>query len=146
MVQVIKNFKLRKWQYDVFQKFKRFNVLVIHRRAGKTVLGVNWLMKTLFECKTRNPKCGYIAPTFAQAKKVAWDMFKEYCKDIQGTTFNESELKIDPDPEANILAMLQDVVLWLALSMGNSLCFEKGWAIFGAGSKLRFESLSCTFI
>jgi len=28
---------LREWQKDFLNNFKRFNVLVVHRRAGKTV-------------------------------------------------------------------------------------------------------------
>lgn len=51
-------------------------------------------MKTLFDSKSPRASCAYIAPTYSQAKRVAWDMFKEYTKSIIGTVYNESELKI----------------------------------------------------
>jgi hypothetical protein len=35
---------LRVWQKEVFKNFKRFNILVIHRRAGKTVTAICLLL------------------------------------------------------------------------------------------------------
>jgi hypothetical protein len=46
-------------------------------------------------CKLANPRFAYIAPLYKQAKSVAWDYLKEYTKDIPGTKFNESELRVD---------------------------------------------------
>jgi len=46
-------------------------------------------------CTHKNPQYAYIAPTFGQAKRVAWDVLKEYLKDIPGVEFNESELRAD---------------------------------------------------
>lgn len=42
-----------------------------------------------------NPQYGYIAPTYGQAKRIAWDLLKAYTKGIPGVTVNESELRID---------------------------------------------------
>jgi len=37
----------------------------------------------------------YIAPTYKQAKNIAWDILKKYCRKIEGVEFNESELRAD---------------------------------------------------
>lgn len=46
-------------------------------------------------CEARNPQYAYIAPTYGQAKRVAWDILKDYVKNIPGVEVNESELRID---------------------------------------------------
>jgi len=68
-------------------------VLVIHRRAGKTVAALNHLLRdALTKPGTRY---AYIAPYFNQAKQIAWDILKEYARKVEGVTFNESELRAD---------------------------------------------------
>lgn len=74
---------------------KRFNVLVIHRRFGKTVLCINELVHQCLQCDKPNPRYAYFAPFYAQAKKIAWDYLKMYTRNIPGTTFNEAELRAD---------------------------------------------------
>ena len=46
-------------------------------------------------CTLKNPQYAYIAPTYSQAKRIAWDLLKEYLKDIPNVEFNESELRAD---------------------------------------------------
>jgi len=46
-------------------------------------------------CTHANPQYAYIAPTYSQAKRIAWDLLKEYLKDIPNVEFNESELRAD---------------------------------------------------
>lgn len=46
-------------------------------------------------CTLKNPQYAYIAPTYGQAKRVAWDVLKEYLKNIPFVEFNESELRAD---------------------------------------------------
>lgn len=46
-------------------------------------------------CKKRNPQYAYLAPTYGQAKRVAWDIFKDSCRNIPGVSINEAELRID---------------------------------------------------
>jgi len=36
-----------------------------------------------------------VAPTYGQAKRVAWDIFKDLVKNIPGVTINESDLRIE---------------------------------------------------
>lgn len=74
---------------------KRFGVLVCHRRFGKTVLTINQLMKGALTCSLMRPRFGYIAPTFRQAKSIAWDYLKHYSRAVPGMTANESELRVD---------------------------------------------------
>lgn len=40
-------------------------------------------------------KYAFIAPTYKQAKNIAWDILKEYARKVDGVQFNESELRAD---------------------------------------------------
>jgi hypothetical protein len=82
---------LRDWQKKLWPQLKRFNVLVVHRRAGKTVLAILWLIWRVAPIK--NGRGAYFAPLYNQARRVAWDYLKRYAGAIPGTVFNESELK-----------------------------------------------------
>ena len=73
----------------------RFNVLVMHRRWGKTVCAVNHLIKRAIEEQKPNPRLFYISPTFRQSKLVAWDYIKQFTKNIPNTKYNETELRAD---------------------------------------------------
>lgn len=74
---------------------KRWGVVVAHRRAGKTVACINDLIKAALTCERPEPRYGYIAPYFSQAKDVAWSYLKHYTAPIPGVTGNESELRVD---------------------------------------------------
>lgn len=73
---------------------KRFCVLAAHRRFGKTVLAVNHLIKSAISCPKLAGHFGYVAPFRNQAKSVAWDYLKRYCRPVPGMKVNESELSI----------------------------------------------------
>ena len=53
---------------------KRWAVVVMHRRAGKTVMAINHLLRDAILCTKNNPWFFYIAPTYSQAKSVSWDL------------------------------------------------------------------------
>jgi phage terminase large subunit len=74
---------------------RRFGVLVCHRRFGKTVLGVNVNQQTATMCEKSRPRVAYIGPTYTQAKATSWDYMQHYARPIPGTTFNQSELRVD---------------------------------------------------
>ena len=77
---------------------RRFNVCVMHRRAGKTVMAINWLLREVLSCERINSQGAYIAPTYSAAKRIAWVMLREYAGVIPGVKFNEAELRCDlPD-------------------------------------------------
>lgn len=84
----------RKHQIELHLNMKRFNVIVCHRRFGKTVWAVNTLIDRGFNCQLQNPKFAYIAPNYGQAKRVAWDMIKWYLRNIPGVETNEADLRI----------------------------------------------------
>lgn len=88
------NYSPRPWQFHMHKNLKRFNVVLCHRRAGKTVGVVAEVCNDALKCTKRNPQYAYIAPTFGQAKKIAWSYFKDALKDIPGFVPNESELRI----------------------------------------------------
>lgn len=88
-------YRPRPIQARLHNLFKRFNVLVCHRRFGKTVMVINEMIDRGLRCTLKNPQYFYIAPTYGAAKRIAWDYFKEYTKSIPGVTVNEAELRID---------------------------------------------------
>lgn len=74
---------------------KRWSATVAHRRAGKTVGRVNELIKGALTCPLTDPRFAYIAPTFTQAKDIAWNYLKRYGLAVPGAEPNESELRVD---------------------------------------------------
>jgi hypothetical protein len=81
-------------------RLKRFNVVVCHRRMGKTVFSINEIIDQAFRNTRKNPQYAFIAPTYGQAERIAWDMLKSYTKEIPGVTFNEQKLTCKiPRPE-----------------------------------------------
>lgn len=82
-------------QLEIHQHLKRFNVLVCHRRFGKTHLALNEIIDQAFRNELKNPQYAYIAPNYGQAKRVAWDLLKDYLKDIPGVAFNEADLRAE---------------------------------------------------
>jgi phage terminase large subunit len=84
----------RIWQ-GFHKSTARWRVVVAHRRAGKTVAGINELIRDAFRCAHPRPRLAYVAPYLGQAKSVCWDFLKHYAAAIPGTTFNETELRCD---------------------------------------------------
>jgi phage terminase large subunit len=74
---------------------ERWAVNVCHRRAGKTVAAVNDLQREVLRSTLQDPRAYYLAPTYAQAKKTAWDYAKRYAEPLPGVKINETELRID---------------------------------------------------
>jgi phage terminase large subunit len=83
----------RPLQEKLHRHLKRFNVLLMHRRFGKTVFSINELIDKGLRNSLRNPQYAYIAPTYGQAEKIAWAMLKDYTRNIPGVTYNESKLR-----------------------------------------------------
>tara|TARA_B100000029_G_scaffold242953_1_gene240170 strand:+ start:800 stop:2080 length:1281 start_codon:yes stop_codon:yes gene_type:complete len=73
----------------------RFAVLSCHRRFGKSVAIINHLIKAALTNKLKNPRFAYIAPTYKQAKSIAWDYMKMFAGGIPGVRFHETELRCD---------------------------------------------------
>ena len=87
----------RKWQLEATTSLTRFTVLVLHRRAGKTVFDVIQSIGQVLSCKEKNPRGAYFGPTRAQTKDTAWDYYKMYLKPLAQkgfVVFNETDLSI----------------------------------------------------
>lgn len=94
-VKVSTGYSPRPLQSELHSSLERFNVLVCHRRFGKTVFCLNEMIDRALTCQRPNPRYAYIAPLYKQAKTVAWDYLKTYTEMIPGVKFNESELRVD---------------------------------------------------
>ena len=94
----------RKFQNYLHQRIRdyRWSVLVCHRRFGKIVCMINHLLMAALTSKVSNPRYAYIAPTFKQAKSIAWDYIKQFTHKIPGVRFNETELRVDLPNKARI--------------------------------------------
>jgi len=93
--KIVTGYLPRKHQEFLHQRLKRFNVLVCHRRFGKTVFCLNEMIDQGLNCQKKSPQYAYIAPTYNQAKRVAWEMIKDFTKDIPNVTVNEADLRVD---------------------------------------------------
>lgn len=96
MAEIIIPYKPREPQLAIHDMMdcKRFGVVVAHRRMGKTVSAINQLIKDAVLCEKENPRYAYIAPTYGQAKRVAWDYLCKYVRPL-GAKENISELRVD---------------------------------------------------
>lgn len=84
--------KFSKPQDDVFFDDSRFKVVVAGRRFGKTVLAL-WV---LIYAAAQKPGsiCWYTAPTYRQAKQIAWKMLLAFVDPSYITHRNETDLSI----------------------------------------------------
>ncbi len=85
----------RKYQKELHALTERFQVVVTHRRFGKTVWAINKIIDAAVKNTNVNPQYAYIAPYRDQAKKIAWNMLKWYLKEIPGVEFYENDLKAE---------------------------------------------------
>lgn len=81
-------------------RLKRFNVIVAHRRLGKTVFSINEIIDQALRCPRKSPRYAYISPTYSQSKRVAWDMLKDFTKALPGVVTHEQALSVTvPRPQ-----------------------------------------------
>lgn len=95
-MEIVIPYEPREQQEEIHHAIEqhRFTVVVAHRRMGKTVSAINHLIKAAIECDKPNPRFAYIAPTYSQAKRVAWDYLLEYTRPLNATA-NIAELRVD---------------------------------------------------
>lgn len=84
----------RWYQRAIHQSPERFQVVVAHRRAGKTVALVNHCIRATLRSDHARPQIAYIAPTYRMAQRIAWDYVKQYSEPIPGCRPNTSELQM----------------------------------------------------
>lgn len=95
LVEVDLGYEPRAWQLEVDRDRARFSVVVVHRRGGKTVLGLRLLVHEALACRRQDPRYAYIAPLLKQAKAIAWTVLRRVCQPIPGCHWNESELSVE---------------------------------------------------
>src|ERR1019366_1729476 len=83
---------LKKPQWTVFRNPRRFRVLAAGRRFGKTYLALTELCKAAWG---PNRLAWYVAPTYRQAKRIAWKALRQMTKQYWATRPNESDLRIE---------------------------------------------------
>ena len=95
-VVVETGYKPREQQREIHNAVEgnRFVVVVAHRRMGKTVAALNQLIHSALQCEKPDPRFAYIAPTYGQAKRVAWDYLVNFTRPLDAA-HNISELKVD---------------------------------------------------
>jgi hypothetical protein len=78
-------------QSTVFRSPRRFRVLAAGRRFGKTHLALVELCQTAWGT---NRLAWYVAPTYRQAKRIAWARLKEMTREYWASRPNETDLGI----------------------------------------------------
>jgi len=94
--QIVIPYKPREAQLEIHEVADRtrFVVCVAHRRLGKTVAAINHLIKGALQCERESPRYAYIAPTFTQAKRVAFDYLTHFTRPLNAVA-NIAELRVD---------------------------------------------------
>ncbi len=78
-------------QWEVHSCTKRFRVIAAHRRFGKTTLAINEL---IMAATSKPGRYWYVAPTYRQAKTIAYDMLLNYLPAQFIAKKNEQDLSI----------------------------------------------------
>lgn len=89
------DFTPRPWQQFCIENWRRFNVVVLHRQGGKSLLACMQLITQAVSARTELPRFYYIAPKLDQAKRDMWDRLHTKLKPLEeagGVEFSDSEL------------------------------------------------------
>lgn len=71
-------YRPRPLQAELNSRDRRFNMRVLHRRFGKTVMEVRKLCNHAHFCPFENGRYAYLAPTYSQAEDIAWVYLESY--------------------------------------------------------------------
>lgn len=91
------DYEPRAWQRECHRRKKRFTVLALHRRAGKTELAIMELIDKAMKFSLDMGLFFYIAPFLKQAKAIAWARLKKKLDPLRvhsAIEINESELSV----------------------------------------------------
>jgi len=96
MAQIVIPYTPRDQFVAYHDRTERLSKIVAHRRFGKTVGCLNDLIRAALTNprKFPVPRYSYIAPTYTQAKDVAWAYLKFYSAPIPGIEARESDLTV----------------------------------------------------
>lgn len=87
----------RPWQRACHATRRRFNVLALHRRAGKTELAIMQLLDAALRCTQLLGLYVYVAPFLRQAKAIAWARLKQHVEPLRvrgAVEISEAELAL----------------------------------------------------
>lgn len=87
-------FQYREHQKHILEKLGRFNIVVCHRRFGKTVMMIMHLFLSSMIIKKKNPVLWYMCPQLDQAVTNGWQYLKDFASYIPGVKIYETENKI----------------------------------------------------
>jgi hypothetical protein len=95
--RIVLPYSARRQFVPYHDRAQRFSKIVAHRRFGKTVGCINDKIRAAIRNTRRNPppRYAFVAPTYAQAKDIAWGYLKYYSAPIPGIVAQVSELYID---------------------------------------------------
>lgn len=86
----------RPYQAEIHEQLEkhRFAVIVMHRRAGKTVMVLNHMLRCALQSRRLSSLFAYIAPFRDQAKAIAWRYLQHFSAPVPGRKFNQTELSV----------------------------------------------------
>jgi hypothetical protein len=84
--------QLKAPQWTVFNCDSRFRILVAGRRFGKTYLALVELCRSAWKAGRLS---WYVAPTYKQAKRIAWRPLKQMTRPYWASRPNETDLRIE---------------------------------------------------
>jgi len=165
------NYEPREWQVKADLAMKRFNLVLVSRQSGKTVMSIAKLVDAAMRSTMPDPRYAYIDPYLKQARRVAWMYLKRMTENIPGIQqiesrglvrfpHNGAEIELEgadtPDSlrgtylDGAVLDEYEDMKLDVWESITLPKIFSRGgWAIIqgtlhGVGnlSQLYFKALS----
>lgn len=92
--EIVIPYEPRDWQIKIHKGLKRYNVLVVHRRGGKTFLCIQQLIHSALTFTKQLGRFGYVAPQLNQAKEIAWDYVRKFVAGIPGAKVNKADLTV----------------------------------------------------
>lgn len=153
-IQIRLSYNPREWQKECHSNLRRFSVLALHRRAGKTELAIMELLDKAMKFNLEMGQFFYVAPYLKQAKAIAWARLKQKVSPLVqfgAVEINESELSVKlangslirifggDNPDAMRGVRLDGVVIdevaqikpevWQDI-IQPALSDRKGWALF----------------
>ena len=84
------------------RRTRRWAIVAAHRRAGKTVAGINELIAGAAKCRLPLPRFAYVAPHADQALDAAWSCLKTYSRFIPRRDIREPERWVELPGSARI--------------------------------------------
>lgn len=148
-------YRPRRWQEHCHRNMRRFSVLVMHRRAGKTELAMRHLLDRAVRFRAELGLFVYIAPLLKQAKEVVWARLKQMIEPLRisgACEIMEGELRVrflhngasirlfgadNPDALRGVRldGVVVDEVAQIKPELWNdilqpALSDRKGWAVF----------------